>query len=118
MTDKKLVLVDLPEEVFNKMQRLTYEVSTTQYVVNMFLTDHIKDPTPEAVESPVFKKYQQQYIDLSIKFDQEKEKITEEFVPDELKSESTTWNINFKTRQLEITVFEGDNCNCGKCNCK
>ena len=110
-----ILYIDLPEDVFNSIQRTTYEVSSTQNVVNMFLQDHINDATADALESAIFKKYQEQLVNLNIRFDNEKAELTERFVPDNIKNTNYNWNVNFQTKQLEITY--GENCVSG-CNCR
>lgn len=115
---KQLLLIDLTEEDCRKIQRTTYEVNSTQNVINLYLTDHMKDTGDEAIESPVFRRYQRELVDLNIRFDEEKDQLTQKYIPqDVIALNNYSWNVNFSTKQLEVTYDDKTEAQCG-CGCK
>lgn len=111
--------VELDDAICTKMQRATYEANTKKDVIMLFLNDHANDPTAEAINSPIFKQYEQNYLDAAIAFDKAKADFQNTYIPDEIKKNYSnfSWSIDFSTHKVIITINK-NSCGCGtSCNC-
>ena len=109
------IYVDLLESDLNHIQRTMYEHNAMQSVISMYLNDHANDADSRALDTPIFKAYQDRYAKKAMEYDNEKNALTEKYVPEDIKNVSYEWNVNFVTGQLEITVKDDNETGCKCC---
>lgn len=81
------------------------------------ISDILANPDSN-INAELFQSYSKGLDDLYAQYDMEKQKITEDFIPDYLKGHELTWTVNFARNELKIDITcdcpipEVDNCEC------
>lgn len=98
--------INLDSNVVTFIERLNYEYETLKdnvaYMINHFSSDD------NFLQSNIFKKYQQDEIKAKINFERGMQEIYEKYIPDKYKEHRMGWNVDFRRKQLNITLF----CDC------
>lgn len=98
-------IIKCPVELNNELQRLSYELSMENTVIDRFLDRHFNDP--EALDSPIFMKYAKSVAEKNAEYEMLKDRITTDVLPG-IKGHDADWNLDFPTGDITVTV----RCNC------
>lgn len=98
-------LVKCPEELNLELQRLNYELSMENTVIDRFIDRHFNDP--EALDSPIFMKYAKSVAEKTAEYEMLKDHITNDVLTG-IRGHDADWNLDFSTGDITITV----RCNC------
>lgn len=104
----KTLVIEIPEETVNELQRCEFEINARQGVIDRYLDKHMKDNDSSAIESKPFKHFMSLLAEAEAEFELAKNKVTEEFLPEYLKGHECDWIVDYTTKNMTITV---------KCNC-
>lgn len=100
-------MITLDEDFCNEIQRLSFEVESRKSIINSIFDLHKDDPDSSVLTSPSFKRYQNEYTEFFAEYEMKKE-VVNTFIPDFLKEHQLSWNLDFSTRTLKITIL----CDC------
>ena len=98
------VTYNVPEETVKILQKLDADVRTMSGVINNFVNTHINDVDTSAIDSPVFKAYQEKASDALIAYDMEKDKMFQSTVPEDVRAKAAEWSLDFFTGILTVQV--------------
>lgn len=104
----KTIKFELPDETVNEVERCQYEVNARQGVIDRLFEKHKDDADASMLDSKPFKHFMTQLAEAEAEYEMAKNRITEEFVPDELKEHQVEWNLDFQTHEITITIL----CDC------
>lgn len=104
----KKIIVEVPQEVTNELQRASMEANARQGVIDRYLEKHMDDADGFAIEAKPFKHFMSLLAEAETEFELAKETVTKEYVPEYLQSHDIEWELDYGTNILTIIV---------KCNC-
>lgn len=99
--------IKVPEEKVNKLQRYHAEVDARMTLINRIMETHKDDPS--FLDSSIFKRYHDEYVELSTCFDEAKNIISSECIPAYLAPHKINWTLDYATCILRIDIL---------CDCK
>ena len=97
--------VKCPQELNDELQRINYELSMENTVLDRFIDRHLNDP--EALDSPTFNKYAKSVTEKTAEYEMLKDHITNEVLAG-IRGHDADWNLDFSTGIIDITVH----CDC------
>lgn len=105
--NNKLV-INLPEDVVNYLERLSYEYESCKDNI-AFLLDSRRDDE-NLLESVAFKKYCEKQDQTKAEFEEAKYQVQQKFIPKKLLDHKFNWEIpRWQQRELIVTIL----CDCG-----
>ena len=93
--------VKCPEDLCLSLQRLNYELSMENAVIDRFLDRHFNDPS--ALDSPIFNKYAKSVAEKTAEYEMLKDHITNDILAG-IKGHDADWALDFSTGEINITV--------------
>lgn len=108
MANNKLEIT-VSQELVDYIERLSYEEASYKDIILTYMDAHKDDVDDSAVNSAVFKSYQDKHIKAKAEYELAKTKITNEYIPSCLVDHKYSWNLDYVTNILTITV----ECDCG-----
>ncbi len=102
----KTYIVNLDSDVVTFIERLNYEYETLKdnvsYMINHFSSD------ANFMKSNLFIEYQNMEVKAKTNFERGMQEIYEKYIPNKYKEHKMGWNIDFRRRRLNITLY----CDC------
>lgn len=111
-----LLTIDKEQAVY--LEKLTYETGAGKSIIDNMFTTHRKDADTSVMDSPIWKKYMEDYQKSFTEFEIAKEKLTKQITPivaEKVGVESPTfdWEMDdFDQAQIRIKVYNTDCDNC------
>ena len=102
---KKLTKL-INEDVVNNIQLLDVRCVSYRDVIQSFMEVHLLDETTKAIDSPVFKRYQEAYANAKAAFEKAKDAMINDALDKETQSKVTTWSLDYSTYTLTYVVEE------------
>ena len=93
--------VKCPEDLCRDLERLNYELSMENMVIDRFLDRHLNDSS--ALDSPIFTKYMKSVAEKNTEYEKLKDYVTNSVLA-ELKDHDADWALDFTTGEFDITV--------------
>ena len=101
----KKIIVELPEERVNTLERLALECESYKDNIAFLLDSRRDDET--LLESPNFKKYSLLQIQAKKAYEDAKLELQKDFIPANLAGKKLNWSIpSWADRKMEIIVLE------------
>lgn len=98
--------IDCPTDLFNDLQRLTYELIAEGAVIDRYIDRHVNEPS--LLEAPIFVKYSKSVAEKTAKYEILKDIVTNEIL-EPLTGHEFEWYMDFTNGKIVVTV---------KCDCE
>ena len=95
--EKKELTVQVSSDVCELIEALQYEVESRKEIISFMLSSGMD------IHSDSFKKYEKQYIDFFIQYNEAKNRLEADFVRP-FANEFETWNLDFTTQIITIKL--------------
>lgn len=102
----KKIQINIPEDIVNKIQRNHSEVDSRMLLIDRLMDTH-KD-TPDFIDSPIFKRYHDEFVEFSTEFDMRKQELTKNYIPEYLLEHQINWSLDYDTCILNVEIL----CDC------
>lgn len=102
----KKIQIIVEQQLVDYIERLAFEVEGQKRIIKELILENATNPT--FLDSDTFKKYQERYSERFAEYELAKKELEEVYVPKTLSEHDTSWELDFRTATLEITV----RCNC------
>lgn len=99
---KQVFKVD--ENVCKELQEKQVAAEATKSVISGLLESHAMDNSGVIVDSPVFRRYEEQYAERFAAFDKAKQEMFEGTVPAELRARAVNWNLDYTSAELTLQL--------------
>lgn len=87
-----------------KLQSLDARVNSMNSIINGFLNSHMNDVDATAIESSVFKVYQEKAESAFMEYESAKNIMFITTVPEDVRLTANSWNLDFYTGELSVVV--------------
>ena len=94
--------IKVNQETVDYLQRLHYEVECREDIIQRIIEAHALDEDAAVIRSVPFRKYQEELSELKAEYEFAKQEVTNQYIPDEVKKENATWQLDFQTATLTI----------------
>lgn len=89
--------VEITGELKDYVEKLHYEAQAARDIITYMISNN------QSLETEAGKKFQRDFADITAKYEQAKQYLTEKFVPEEFKTPDFSWNLDFKKSVLAIS---------------
>ena len=94
--------IKVNQETVDYLQRLHYEVESREDIIQRIIEAHALDEDASVISSAQFRKYQEELSELKAEYEIAKQEVTNQYIPDEVKKENASWQLDFQTSTLTI----------------
>lgn len=94
--------IKVNQETVDYLQRLHYEIESREDIIQRIIEAHALDEDAAVIRSVLFRKYQEELSELKAEYEFAKQEVTNQYIPDEVKKENVTWQLDFQTATLTI----------------
>lgn len=107
-----VIRINVNQETVNMIEALHYEVNSRREVIQFMLTK----PDP-GFNKELFDAYNKEYAEFYAQYDMAKMELQKQYIPEELVAKNASWNLDFGSCELTITVPEEEDkvCKCEGC---
>lgn len=95
----KETVIEIPKETVDYLQRLAYEQTARQGVIDYIITAHKADPDDSVLSSAVFTSYMHDLTEVTGEYEAAKAAIPVKFFQD---LNVVEWNLDFTTRKATV----------------
>lgn len=93
---------EIPEDVSDYLQRLSFEKMSREDVIDRIITSHKDDPDASVLDSVVFNHYMKALIEVTAEYEQAKRKVPDYFPDDIDDATDVNWTLDFDTYTVTI----------------
>ena len=94
--ETKTVVIDIPSNLVDLIESYQYEVNARMNLISFCIDKGI------SLENEIFKRYHDEYIEFTVKYEQAKRQITETYVDPYYPN--SRWSLDFDSCKLTIEV--------------
>ena len=104
----KTIVIEVDQKDINEIQRAGFEVDGRRGVIDRYLEKHMNDTDSSAIDSKPFNHFMSLLCEAEAHYELAKQQIEKTYIPAIFKDHNATWNLDFNTGELTITVL----CDC------
>lgn len=90
------IVIEIPRELVDLVESYQYEVNARMNLISYCMDRGID------VDNPVFKRYHDEFVEMSVRYEQAKNQISNEYVLPHYSN--ARWNLDFDSCKLTIEV--------------